>query len=121
MHLGKAIPQLPSGNLEVTAEFMAKRLGFNIELILPEHGHLIVVRDDAEIHFWQTQSEDQAKTLGSCSSCYIRVNNIEALFTQLQALNAPFRYELTTQPWGMKEMQIDDPYGNAIRFGQPVS
>jgi hypothetical protein len=32
-----------------------------------------------------------------------------------------FRYELTTQPWGMHEMQIDDPYGNAIRFGERVS
>ena len=29
--------------------------------------------------------------------------------------------EMTTQSWGMHEMQIDDPYGNAIRFGARVS
>ena len=29
--------------------------------------------------------------------------------------------EMTIQPWGMHEMQIDDPYGNAIRFGERVS
>lgn len=35
-------------------------------------------------------------------------------------LGAPFRYELRVQPWGMTEMQIDDPYGNAIRFGERI-
>lgn len=29
--------------------------------------------------------------------------------------------ELKQMPWGMNEMQVDDPYGNAIKFGEPIS
>ena len=47
------------------------------------------------------------------------VENIQPLFEEFQKNKAPFRYELTQQPWGMNEMQIDDPYGNAIKFGEP--
>ena len=62
----------------------------------------------------------EARAAASTSSCYIRVENITPLFDELKSLGAPFRYELTVQPWGMNEMQVDDPYGNAIRFGERV-
>jgi uncharacterized glyoxalase superfamily protein PhnB len=48
------------------------------------------------------------------------VTGIAALFAELKAKGAPFRYELETKAWGMNEMQIDDPFGNAIRFGEPA-
>lgn len=121
MKLGKGIPQLPSGNIEITAEFFETKLGFRVDAIFPDHGHLILVRDEAEIHFWRTSNDDHARTIGSDSSCYIRVENVSELYEELMQREAPFRYELTDQPWGMKEMQIDDPYGNAIRFGEPVA
>ncbi len=59
--------------------------------------------------------------MGQESSCYIRVENIQLFFEELKMKNVNFRYELTRQPWGMNEMQIDDPYGNAIRFGEAIS
>ena len=74
-----------------------------------------------EIHFWDAGSEEEARKYGSASSCYIRVKNIGPLYKELKTRGAPFRYELTRQPWGMNEMQVDDPYGNAIRFGEVVS
>ena len=117
--LNSAIPQLPSGDIEKTAEFFETKLGFETVKFL-EHKHLIVRRGSAEIHFWQASTEEEATKLGSQSSCYIRVENIEPLFEELKTSRSPFRYELTVQPWGMNEMQIDDPYGNAIRFGEPV-
>jgi hypothetical protein len=36
---------------------------------------------------------------------------------QQRKLGGKFSIGLVKQPWGMQEMQIDDPYGNAIRFG----
>lgn len=117
-HLAPAIPQLPSGDIEVTAQFFKTQLGFEIAAIYPEFKHLIVRRGTAEIHFWQAASEEDAKHYGGASSCYIRVKNIEALYDELQTRNTHFRYGLVKQPWGMNEMQIDDPYGNAIRFGE---
>ena len=119
-NLSQAIPQLPSGDIESTAKFFERTLRFQIVAKFPNHNYLIVRRGLAEIHFWQASTEEEARTIASQSSCYIRVDNIESLFEELQKSSAPFRYELTRQPWGMNETQIDDPYGNAIRFGERI-
>jgi uncharacterized glyoxalase superfamily protein PhnB len=116
--LGPAIPQLPTGDIDASAEFVDRALGFEVVTRYPEHGHLIVRRGPAEIHFWQAASEQEARAIGCQSSCYIRVEGIEALYEEFKRRGTPFRYELTRKPWGMNEMQIDDPYGNAIRFGE---
>ena len=86
----------------------------------PEHEHLIVRRASAEIHFWQADTEELARHDGDASSCHIRATGIEGLDQELKARGAKFRYGLTKQLWGMNEMQIDDPDGNAIRFGEAV-
>jgi uncharacterized glyoxalase superfamily protein PhnB len=119
--LHPAIPQLPSGDLQRTADFFRDRLGFTDVELIAEHGHLIVRRGAAEIHFWLAGSVDEARHFGSASSCYIRVQSIEPLYQELMQRQAPFRYGLTRQPWGMHEMQVDDPFGNAIRFGEALA
>jgi len=43
------------------------------------------------------------------------------LCEEFKARGAPFAYELALQLWGMNEMQINDPFGNAIRFGEVVN
>lgn len=118
--LSSAIPQLPTGDIEASAQFYESKLGFEIAAKYPEHNHLVVRRGPAEIQFWKAPTEVAAKKIGSDCSCYIRVQNIEPLFAELKDRGTPFAYELTKQPWGMNEMQINDPYGNAIRFGEPV-
>ena len=116
--LSPAIPQLPTGDIDRTAEFFESKLNFVVAEKFPEYNHLIVRRGRTEIHFWRAPTETEAQSIASQSSCYIRVKNIEALFEELKKNGAPFAYELTKQPWGMKEMQVNDPYGNAIRFGE---
>lgn len=118
--LSPAIPQLPSGDIEKTAAFFENFLGFEIVAKMKEHNFLIVKRGVAEIHFWQAESEQEARNLASESSCYIRVKNIPALFEDIKSRNTQFRYELKQMPWGMNEFQVDDVFGNAIKFGEPV-
>lgn len=118
--LSPAIPQLPTGDIEKTASYFVDRLGFEVVAKYVEQKFLIVKRGPAEIHFWQTPTEEEAIELGRESSCYIRVQNIEILFAEFKKNGAAFRYELIKQPWGMNEMQLDDPYMNAIRFGESV-
>lgn len=118
LKLGKAIPQLPSGDILKTKDFFVDRLGFEVLAEYAAQKFLILKRGEAEIHFSQSPDEAHAFTIGRESSCYIRVQNIEILFQEFKDRGAPFRYELTKQPWGMNEMQVDDPYGNAIRFGE---
>ena len=55
------------------------------------------------------------------STTYIRVDDIHALHAELAAKNYNYlRPGIETQEWGMHEMQLTDPFGNRIRFGQPV-
>ncbi len=119
--LGPAIPQLPSGDLQTTADFFRERLGFTEFKQYSDHGHLIACRGATEIHFWDAGSVEEAKKYGRASSCYIRVQHVVELYAELQTRGAPFAYELTHQPWGMHEMQVNDPFGNAIRFGEPFA
>lgn len=116
--LNAAVPQLPSGDIEATAEFFKSKLGFEVAALYLEQKHLILRRGTAEVQFWQASSADEARHYGAASSCYIRVENIQALYEEFKARGATFRYGLLKQPYGMFEMQIDDPYGNAIRFGE---
>jgi hypothetical protein len=116
--LGTAIPQLTSGSIEITEAFFVEKLGFEIGAKYPEYKFLIVRRGNAEIHFWQAPDEIAARRIAEDSSCYIRVENIEPLYEELKQRGARFRYGLEQKPWGMNEMQVDDPFGNAIRFGE---
>ena len=116
--ISSAIPQLVSGDVNETAEFFEKFLGFEVVSLMPQHKFLIVKRGSAEIHFWQAGDAAEAKIIGSQSSCYIRVKNVSKLFADLKARDTKFRYELQLMPWGMNEFQVDDPYGNAIKIGE---
>lgn len=118
--LNQAVPQLPTGDINKTADFFESKLGFTVLAKYPEQGHLILSRDNAEIQFWQAPSKEEAKTIAVQSSCYIRVKNISELYEEFKGRGVPFGYELTEQPWGMKEMQVNEPYGNAIRFGEQI-
>ena len=119
--LGPARPQLPSGNIEITELFFNQILKFPTVAKYSGHGYLIVKRGDAEIHFWQTSTPEEGKQYGSLSSCYIHVKDLEAIFHEYKKSKVIFRCELEKKPWGMNEMQIDDPFGNAIRFGEAIS
>lgn len=118
--LSPAFPQLPTGDIDKTASFFSEKLGFEVFGIYNDKKFLIMRRGVTEIHFWKAENEEEALKAGGVSSCYVRVENITPLFNEFKERGVKFRYELTLQPWGMKEMQIDDPYSNAIRFGEPI-
>ena len=87
--LSPAIPQLPTGDIEKTAEFFESKLNFVVAEKFPEYNHLIMRRGKTEIHFWRAPTETEAKAIASQSSCYIRVENIEALFEELKKMAHP--------------------------------
>ncbi len=114
--LSPAVPQLVTGDIELTASFFETKLGFEIVSKFPERNHLIVRRGLAEIQFWQAPSDESAREIAMQSSCYIRVENVENLFQEYRASDVPFGYELTHQPWGMHEMQVNDSSSNGCSW-----
>lgn len=52
---------------------------------------------------------------------YVRMAGIAAFHAELIAKNyRNNRPGLEDQPWGMREMTVNDPFGNVIRFGEEI-
>jgi hypothetical protein len=84
------------------------RLGFAVTY--QDEGFAIVERDGIRLHF--TVSDGH-------SVCWIGVSNIEALYQQYVPTGA-IQSPLTSQPWGMKEFFLCDPFRNLLLFGESI-
>ncbi|MCU0636737.1 MAG: VOC family protein [Gemmatimonadaceae bacterium] len=52
-------------------------------------------------------------------SLYAYVRDVDALHAELLAAGADVQGEPVSQPWGLREFDILDPFGNRLRLGQP--
>ncbi|MGY8526025.1 VOC family protein [Paracidovorax citrulli] len=111
-NFGKAIPVLASLDMARTLSFYESVLGFETRNF-GDSGYGIAVRDDTELHFWAC--EDRA--IAENTSCYLRVDDIEAVHRELRA-RLPSLGEIVRTEWGMDELYVIDPDGNLIKFGQ---
>lgn len=50
----------------------------------------------------------------------IFVDNVDALYEAYQAQGAIIRQAPTNFPWGMREMNVEDPDGHRLRIGTPI-
>jgi hypothetical protein len=72
----------------------------------------IVTRDGIDIHFNASSEPPKGHAV-----CWIGVTNIEALYQQYLPTQA-IQSSLETQPWGMKEFFIRDPFHNLLLFAE---
>src|SRR5436305_1988615 len=75
-----------------------------------DEGFAIVERDGISLHFTLAFSH---------RVCWIGVTNIEALYQQYVPTGA-IQSPLTSQPWGMKEFFLCDPFRNLLLFGESI-
>jgi uncharacterized glyoxalase superfamily protein PhnB len=100
-------PRFPVGDMEQALAFYA-RLGFAPTTRSGEFA--MVARDRISLRF--TVSEGH-------SVCWIGVTNIEALYQQYLPTGA-IQSPLTSQPWGMKEFFLRDPFRSLLLFGESI-
>ncbi len=100
-------PRFPVGDMEQALAFYAQ-LGFATTYRDGEFA--IVERDGISLHFNVSEGH---------SVCWIGVSNIEALYQQYVPTGA-IRSPLTSQPWGMKEFFLCDPFRNLLLFGESI-
>ena len=114
-----AIPVLPVGSAERTVEFLCEKLGFTCEWVTrahenqPDPAYMGFQWDDAFLHASSFPGDGNGKTV-----VVLAVADIDALFEQLRERGVPIALSPTDQTWGQREMYIDDPDGNSIRFVQ---
>ena len=114
--IDRAVPVLPSLDLEATLRFYAGKLGFEPVSRYPDYA--ICARDGVQLHFWLTDDPELPKQ----TSCRLDVTGIEPLYEEMTAAgvvhpNGPLR----EQPWGVKEFAVLDGDGNLVKFGERVA
>ena len=81
-------------------------------------GLALMERDGVEIQLQVCECGDYRDTgLGFFK---LEVENLEVLYDEYVAAGAKLRFELTTQDWGVRDFQSEDPEGNRIDFLEPV-
>lgn len=135
---GKAIPNLPSHDLDATTELLA-RIGF-----AETHrydGYRIYERGPMELHYYD--AADRHDPFTTAGQLYLRVDDVDALYAE--AVAAGFEIwdhadpgaeladrwnggrsiaritELEDKPWGLREFALADTDNNLLRIGQPLS
>lgn len=113
----RAVPILPSPDLDATLAFY-QGLGFtNLGAPSDEWDYLIIGRDDSELHFIGPSSG--ARPAGIC---FLYVDDANALYAEWQGtVVAPARIEAPVdQDYGMRTFTLIDPHDNEVRVGSTL-
>lgn len=106
-------PTLGVPNVSEAAEFYQEKLGFELSFLYgepPTHG--AVQLDKATVHFYNGQTQVEGFWL------YFQVENVDELFDWYAGNGIDLLDKPTTQPWGMREINLRDLNGYRLRFGQ---
>jgi catechol 2,3-dioxygenase-like lactoylglutathione lyase family enzyme len=120
----RAVPILPSRDLDESLTFYS-RLGFeNRGAPHDRWGYLIIGRGGIELHFYLDRD---VNPLTTDARCYLRVRDADALYAEWSLIGVPS--DPTTgsrlQPpvdteYGLRELALVDPSGNLLRAGSPI-
>ncbi len=118
-------PHFLVSDVRRAAEYYRDRLGFRIIGYFFEEPPVfgMVDRDRAEIHLrraYDGKKGSNRERVGDALDCYIRVDDIEALYAEFKDKGAEITMPLTLQSYGMKEIYVRDLDGYTVCFGQDM-
>jgi uncharacterized glyoxalase superfamily protein PhnB len=108
----KIMPELPLADVPAGVAHYRDVLGFEVNY--QQHDFGVMDRDAVRILL--IAKSERYKGIGSC---YVYVDNADALHAELVAKGANVQGEPVSRPWGLREFHVLDPEGNQITFGQP--
>lgn len=134
MRLGNAIPALPVRSIEAAVDYYVSKFGFACPH--QDTGFAIVVRDDTEIHLWESgdegwRSRATAELLDSpvssgaetfiagTASCRVAIDDVDALYAELSAagvLHPVDEGSPVNTDFGTREFATLDLDGNLLTF-----
>jgi catechol 2,3-dioxygenase-like lactoylglutathione lyase family enzyme len=113
----RAVPNLPSRDLAVTAAFYG---GFGFRELHRDENWLIVRQGELQIEFFR---KDDFDPRGHDFGCCLRVADLPSLYEAVRAAGVPEKRDglpsvrpITTQPWGQQMSTLLDPDGNLVRM-----
>jgi predicted enzyme related to lactoylglutathione lyase len=103
-----------------SAQFFVDALGFSITAE-PE-GWVFVTKDNCMIMLGECPQDMSPSLLGSHNYfAYLRVDDADAYFAQLQQKGISSLNGIADKPWGMREFGIQTPDGHRIMIGQCIT
>jgi uncharacterized glyoxalase superfamily protein PhnB len=115
-------PVLLVSDLDRSVAYYRDRLGFDCQVYGEPPNFASVWRDEAIVLL---ALADQAERIvpnwriaDKISNVYIRVDDADAIYAEVQERGAPIDYTIYDTPWGHREFGVQDPDGYDIAFGQ---
>jgi hypothetical protein len=111
--LERAVPILPSLDIESSKDFYITKLGF---VLKSDYGdYIILERDGASLHVCYFPNRHVAEN----TSLYLYVRQVDALYQTWQERGVVSQ-QLELKPYGLKEFAVIDPSGNLLRIGETI-
>ena len=120
----EAIPYVWVADVEKALPYYRDVLGFDVafthewEWEGKKYGLALIERDEVTLHMRVCECSDYRHT--GTAFYQIEIESIDALHEEYAKAGAIVRFEPTTQEWGVRDFQIDDPEGNRIYFYERV-
>ncbi len=117
-------PVLLVADLDRSVEFFRDRLGFDCEVFGDPPNFGVVRRDEAVILLALCSDAERIvpnwKIVDKTWNAYIRVDDADAIYAEVQERGAAIDYTIYDAPHGFREFGVQDPDGHDIAFGQPL-
>ena len=112
-------------DLDRAVAFYRDQLGFECQVYGDPPDFATVDRDAATILL--ALAGDRARIVPNWQivdkmwNAYVRVDDVDAVYAELQGRGASIDYTIYDAPHGFREFGVQDPDGHDIAFGQPLA
>lgn len=117
-------PVLLVADLERSVIYYRDRLGFACERYGDPPTFATASRDQATILLAQAAESDRLvphwRIVDKMWNAYIRVDDVDAMYKEVQEREAGIDYTIYNAPHGFREFGVQDPDGHDIGFGEPI-
>ena len=111
-------------DVERSVEYYRERLGFACAVHGDPPDFIVAERDDVTVLMARCEDPDKIvpnwRIVPNVWNVFIRVDDVEAIYQEVQRRGAPIDYTLYDAPSGFREFGVQDPDGHDIAIGQPI-
>jgi uncharacterized glyoxalase superfamily protein PhnB len=117
-------PVLLVADLERSVDYFSDGLGFECHVFGDPPNFATAARDTAVILMALSDQPERLvphwQIVDKMWDAYIRVDDVDAIYAELQERGADIDYTIYDAPHGFREFGVQDPDGHDIAFGQPL-
>jgi catechol 2,3-dioxygenase-like lactoylglutathione lyase family enzyme len=117
-------PVLLVADLQRSVDYFTERLGFECHLFGDPPNFATAARDAAVILIALSDQPERLvphwQIVDMMWDAYIRVDDVDAIYAEVQERGAGIDYTIYDAPHGFREFGVQDPDGHDIAFGQPL-